>query len=141
MILVPMSRRGSELSRLFDDTFDRFFQSASAPSDAASPALDVIESPKGWSVRLDMPGVDKEDVKVAIDGRNVSIEGSPRKDDERREGERVLVRERQASRPARSLTLPAEVDQSASSAKMDKGVLTLWLARRGASEATHLSIN
>lgn len=141
MFLVPISRRGSELSRLFDDTFDRFFQSAAGGVDVASPALDVIESPQGWSVRLDLPGVTKEDVKVAIEGRVVSIEATARKEDDRRDGERVLLRERQVSRYARSLTLPAEVDQAASSAKMDHGVLTLSLARRGAAAASQLTIN
>lgn len=141
MFLVPMYRRGSELSRLFDDTFERFFQSAAQGPDVHSPALDVIESDQGWSVRLDIPGVPKEDVKVSIEGRTVSIEAATRKEQERHEGERVLLRERQAARFVRSLTLPAEVDQAQSSAKMEHGVLTLSLARRGAAAASQLSIN
>lgn len=143
MFLVPVARRGSELSRLFDDTFDRFFQAtaSAAALDAASPALDVTETALGWTVRLDLPGVAKEDVKVAIDGRLVTIEAVVRRDDEKREGERVLLRERQVSRYARSLTLPAEVDQVASSAKMEHGVLALTLARRGATAAAQLTIS
>ena len=143
MFLVPVARRGSELSRLFDDTFDRFFQAttSAAALDAASPALDVTETAQGWNVRLDLPGVAKEDVKVAIDGRLVTVEAVVRRDDEKREGERVLLRERQIGRYARSLTLPAEVDQAASSAKMEHGVLTLVLARRGATAAAQLTIS
>ena len=145
MFIVPVSRRGHELSRLFDETVDRFFQGASAPSpESAVPALDVFETPQGWSVQVDLPGVAKEDVKVSIEGRQVAIEAQARRESERgdkREGDRVLLRERQAARWARSLTLPAEVDQAASSARMDQGVLTLSLARRGATAASSLAIN
>lgn len=143
MFLVPVARRGSDLSRLFDDTFDRFFQTtgASGPADATSPALDVTETDKGWSVQMDLPGVPKEGVKVSIDGRQVSIEAAVRRADVQDEARRVLLRERQATRYARSLTLPAEIDQAASSAKMDNGVLELTLTRRGATAASQLTIN
>ena len=143
MFLVPVARRGSDLSRLFDDTFDRFFHTtcASGPADATSPALDVTETDKGWSVQMDLPGVPKEGVKVSIDGRQVSIEAAVRRADVQDEARRVLLRERQATRYARSLTLPAEIDQAASSAKMDNGVLELTLTRRGATAAAQLTIN
>ncbi len=143
MFLVPVARRGSDLSRLFDETFDRFFQTTGTPgpADATSPALDVTETDKGWIVQLDLPGVSKEDVKVSIEGRLVSIEAPVRRADTQEEGRRVLLRERQTTRYARSLTLPAEVDQVASSARMTQGVLELTLARRGATAAVQLTIN
>ena len=45
---------------------------------------------------------------------------------------RVLYAERSVASYARSFTLPVEVDQAESSAKMEHGVLTLQLAKRGA---------
>ena len=42
---------------------------------------------------------------------------------------------------ARSFTLPVEVDQAESSARMEHGVLTLQLAKRGAVRATQLTVN
>lgn len=142
MFIVPVSRRGADISRLFDETFDRFFQGQPTLSAGAqSPAIDVVESSQGWTITLDLPGVAKEDVKVSIEGRQVAIEAQARSEESPREGDRIVVQERRSGRWARSLTLPAEVDQSASSAKMDRGVLTLTLARRGAPAATHLTIN
>lgn len=143
MFLVPVARRGSDLSRLFDETFDRFFQNTGMPgaADASSPALDVTETDKGWTVQMDMPGVSKEDVKVSIEGRLVSIEAAVRRAQAQEDGNRVLLRERQTTRYARSLTLPAEIDQAASSARMDQGVLELLLARRGATASAQLTIN
>src|SRR5437868_15493040 len=85
MFIVPVSRRAVPSSRsfdrLFDDAFDRFFAAPSA-SDAAPvrrPAIDVSESDSHYLVTLDVPGVSREDVKVSIDGRKVSIVAEARK--------------------------------------------------------------
>ena len=144
MFLVPVSRRSHEWSRLFDD-IDRFFGAPVAPPTAAattvSPALDVTESAQAWTVKLDLPGVAKEDVKVAIDGNQVSVQAQARQESERAEGERIVYRERTASSYARRFTLPAEVDQSQSAARLDNGVLTLTLGKRSAAASAHLAVN
>jgi HSP20 family protein len=147
MFLVPMTRNASELARsfdrLFDDSFDRFF----APTPQAgngnqrSPALDVSESERSYTVRLDLPGVAKDDVKISIDGRRVSVEAQTTQEDEKKEGDRVVYRERSTSSYARSFTLAADVDQAESAAKLENGVLVLTLAKRGAPAATQIKVN
>jgi HSP20 family protein len=141
MFLVPVNRRSSELNRLFDDTLERFFNPAPQGSESFSPALDVTESPQNWSVKLDLPGVAKEDVKIAIDGKQVSVEAELRKDEQRKEGDRVIYRERTVSRYARSFSLPADVDQTESGAKLENGVLTLTLAKKRANQAAQLTVS
>ena len=47
----------------------------------------------------------------------------------------MIYRERTATRYARSFTLPADIDQTASAAKLDNGVLTLTLAKKSAAQA------
>jgi len=148
MFLVPVSRNGSDLNRgfdrLFDDAFDRLFGLTAPPADtgaARSPALDVAESERQYTVKLDMPGVSRNDVKVSIDGRRVNVEAQVRKEDERKDGDRVVYRERTVSSYSRSFTLPAEIDQAESGAKFEDGVLTLTLAKRRASASAHLKVN
>lgn len=148
MFLVPMSRQANELSRsidrLFDDSlFDRFFGQVARTENngARSPALDVAESDREYTVKLEMPGVTKDDVKIAIDGRRVTVEAATTREDEKKEGDRVVYRERSQSSYARSFTLPVEVDQAASNARLEHGVLTLTLAKRGATQATQLTVN
>jgi len=80
-------------------------------------------------------------VKVSIEGRRVSIEAKSAKINERKDSDRVLVRERAQSSYARSFTLPVELDQERSNAKLEHGVLTLELAKRRATSATHISVN
>jgi HSP20 family protein len=160
MFIVPVSRRaavrGHHFDRLLDVAFDRLL---SQPADDAAPvrrpAIDVSESDGAYVVTLDVPGVTREDVKVSIDGRRVSIvaeargqstDETPAADaaaetsDAPKAAERVILRERAVASFARSFTLQSEIDQSASQARLENGVLTLTLTKRSANE-TQLTVN
>ncbi len=142
MFIVPTSRDPRQLTRLFDDAFDRFFGPVSLDSVASrSPALDVAESDRAYTVRLEMPGVAKDDVKVSIEGRQVSVQAQSQRQDERKDGERVVYRERSVTSYARTFTLPAEVDQAEAGAKLEHGVLTLTLPKRGARSAAQITVS
>jgi HSP20 family protein len=141
MFLVPMTRESRQLSRLFDDAFERVFAPASEAVAARSPALDVAENERVYTVKLEVPGVAKEDVKVSIEGRQVTVQAQTQHSEEKKEGERVVYRERSASSYARSFTLPAEVDQADAAAKLEHGVLTLTLPKRGARSAAQITVN
>ena len=99
MFLVPVTRRSSGIARSFDRLFDDrfFFSAAEAASRAAPAALDVAESDTAYTVTLDMPGVAKDDVKVSIDGSVVKRRSAGEADSEKKDGERMLYRERSAS--------------------------------------------
>lgn len=147
MFLVPMSRGASELSRQFDrlfddDIFGRFFAPAARAQDEAarSPALDVSENDRAYTVKVDLPGITKDDVKITIDGRRVAIEARTTKNEERKEGDRVVYSERSVASYARSFTLPAEVDQAESDARIEHGVLTLTLPKKRAASSVQISV-
>jgi HSP20 family protein len=57
------------------------------------------------------------------------------------DGSRLLYRERRATRYARSFALPQEIDQGASEARFENGVLTLNLVKRVADNGGHLTVN
>jgi HSP20 family protein len=157
MFIVPVSRRASAnvrgFDRLFDVAFDRLLnQPADDSAPVRRPAIDVSESDAGYVVTLDVPGVTREDVKVSIDGRRVSIVAEARvteaaaqapadaATDAAKSTDRVILRERAFASFARSFTLQAEIDQSSSQAKLDNGVLTLTLTKRHAA-STQLTVN
>ena len=148
MFIVPVSRRTATRFNGFDRLLDEAFGSAAAaPAPVRRPAVDVSESDGHYVVTLDVPGVTREDVKVSIDGRRVSVvaeshAAAPAADatPEAAPAERVILRERATASYARSFTLPAEIDQAASQAKLDNGVLTLTLVKRQAASA-NLTVN
>ncbi|MCG3189590.1 MAG: hypothetical protein LKCHEGNO_02062 [Burkholderiaceae bacterium] len=144
MFLVPLNHRAAWLRRfdhLFDAPLGSLFADDAQASLPRTPALDVAETDKAYTVTLDLPGVDKSNVKVSIEGRRVQIEAQAQRSEQRKDGDRVLVRERSASSYARSFVLPAEVDQERSSAKLDHGVLKLELAKRADASVKRIAIN
>ena len=87
-----------------------------------------------------MPGVAKEDVKVAIDGRRISVEAQSART--RKEGRRPRRLPRAiAGQLCAQLQLATDIDQAESSAKLENGVLTLSLVKRGTPAATRITVN
>lgn len=146
MFVLPIARTSHrtaapQFSRFIDRLFDE-----SAERAPRSPALDVSETDAGYRVAFEVPGVTREQLKVSVEGRRVSIETidaatAPAADQPKTEAPRVLYRERSAARYARTVSLPAEVDQASSSAKFENGVLTLTLAKKVPTGATQISVN
>ena len=138
MFLVPLSPASRSPSR-----FARIAACGSDSLDAGPrcPALDVAETQGGYNVSVDLPGVTKQDVKIAIDGRRVSLSAQAQHEDGKADGGRLIYRERAMTSFARSFTLPEEIDQDASQAKLDNGVLSLTLAKKRAAAAQHLVVN
>ncbi len=103
--------------------------------------MDVTESDTAYTVVLDVPGVAKAQLKVSVEGRRVSVETTDAVPVEGQDAQRVLYRERTAARYARTVSLPAEVDQAASQATFENGVLTLTLTKKVPTGATQISIS
>ncbi|MFP4067828.1 MAG: Hsp20/alpha crystallin family protein [Spirochaetaceae bacterium] len=75
-------------------------------------------------LRLDMPGVEKNDVDVRIEDDQLVIHGARK---EETEGTNYVLRERRPGDFHQVFTLDETVDREKIDAKMDKGVLTLTL--------------
>jgi HSP20 family protein len=102
--------------------------------------VDVKETEKGYTVHAEIPGVKKEDIHVAVEGNQVTIAAEVKRENEAKDGERVLRSERYYGNVYRSFTLPADLDEDASEAKYDNGVLELKLAKKIAVPGRKLTI-
>ena len=102
--------------------------------------MDVIETENGYLVHSEMPGVNKEDIDVAIASNLVTITAEVKREWEKKEGDRMLRSERYFGNIYRSFTLPAELDESACEAKYDKGVPELKLVKKAAAPGKKLAI-
>ncbi len=159
MFVVSTSRPSPLAFRPLDHRFDRavdhalgslFGRATSDADNVRSPALDVAETEQHYTVQIEMPGIAKDDVDVSVEGRRVTVRAQPKaaspesaeqpKADEPAAA-RVVYRERSATRFSRSFTLPAELEQGESSAKLDSGVLTLTLAKRRAANTARITVN
>ena len=153
MFVLPLShpavRRAAAspaFERSLDESLARIFSgraNGKAAETAQTPAMDVTESDTAYTVLLDVPGVTKAQLKISVEGRRVSLETTEvaAVEGEVPAAQRALYRERSAARYARVVSLPAEVDQTASQATFENGVLTLTLVKKVPTGATQLNIN
>ena len=102
--------------------------------------LDLKEDNQQFVVTAELPGVKKEDIKVSIDGNQVSLSAEIKHEKEEKAGEKVLRSERYHGRVARTLLLDESVDQSKSSARYENGILELTLPKAQQGESKLLEI-
>ena len=102
--------------------------------------VDVAEKNGAYLVSAELPGVKKEDIHVAIDGAQVTLEAEVKCEKEASKDERVLHSERMYGKVVRSFTLPQEVDESKAQAKFKDGVLELTLPKKAAAQRKEISI-
>ena len=126
----------------FDELFRGFFRPvrASTQQQAIAIKVDVKATEQGYVVVADIPGVKKEDIQVTIEGNQVTLAAEVKRETEQKEGDRVLRTERYYGHLYRSFTLPVELDEAASSAKYENGLLELALARKQAVTGRKLTI-
>jgi HSP20 family protein len=109
-------------------------------ADVPTLKIDVKEVEKAYVVHVEIPGVRKEDIHVAIDGAVVSVSAERRQEKDVRDGERVLRSERSYGKLTRSFQLPQDVDESQSVAKYNDGILNLTLPKKLAAQSKRLTI-
>ena len=96
------------------DPFARAFQRATMP-------LDVVRHENDVTLRLDVPGIDPEQLEVTVDRGILTISG--KRQEERTENDKFFVRERSMGTFTRRLRLPESLNADAVEASYDNGVL------------------
>jgi HSP20 family protein len=131
---------GRIFENMFEDMLAPYGQLARLDQDAAiSPRINVAENDKAFEIEAELPGANKEDIKVAIDGRRVTLEAEEKRED-RKEGENLIYAERTVRKFSRAFTLPADVDDNAAQARFENGILRLTLPKRDAAGAKKLTV-
>ena len=96
---------------VLDDQFDHLVRSLFTPvsvttQDVVLPIkMDISESETAYVVRAEIPGVKKEDIKVEIEGAEVSISAETKSEKNTNASERVLRSERYFGKVSRRFTL------------------------------------
>ncbi|MBS1229555.1 MAG: heat shock protein Hsp20 [Proteobacteria bacterium] len=111
-------------------------------STAAAPQLklEVSEDDKNYTIKAEIPGVKKEDIRISVDGNLVSISAEVKRESEQKEGKKLIHSERYYGQVARSFTLDSEVDEAAAQAKYTDGVLEAVLPKKQQAPAKRITI-
>lgn len=131
----------------FDRFFDRFFNTPlwpiATPRAATEvmwePVLDFSETPKEFVVRLEIPGVTRDDLDVNLDGNLLTLSGKRELNKHGKE-EDFLWEERVEGRFVRTLRLPGAVQEGKIEALYNDGVLTVKLPKAEAPLKSKIAI-
>jgi HSP20 family protein len=103
--------------------------------------MDVSEAEGSYMVKAEIPGVNKDDIHISIDGNLVSISAEVKKEKEEKKGENVIRSERYFGKVARSFTLATEVDADKVQAKYSDGVLEVTMPKKSNGSKKAITIS
>ena len=127
-----------DIDELFRDLSPSVWRNA---DHAPRMRMDVSETEKEYFVKAEIPGVQKDDIKVAINGNQVSLSAEIKDEKDAAGGNTGSLRtERYYGQLHRSFTLPQEVDDDQAQARYENGVLHLTLPKKVGSGGKQLTI-
>ena len=133
--------RADRIDDMLAEMFRRFFRPALETGEPSEIRIDVTEKDKAYEVVAAVPGAKRDDIQVSVDGNLVSIAVESKEEkEEKKNGDRVLLKECRYGRSSRSFTLAQPVDASAVVAKLEDGVLRLTLPKQEGAAARKIAI-
>ena len=130
-----------DFERLFDRMLGGGFFGPPAPvfETLWSPSVDFSENEKEYLIRLEAPGVAKEDLEVNLEGQTLTLSG--RRDFAKEEKtEEYFWREREQGRFVRTIQLPTVVEGSKVDASYADGILTVKVPKAESALKARIAI-
>lgn len=98
--LMPFERRTRNLSNFFD-AFDKTFFS-DFPASFSEIRTDILDQGDKFLLQAELPGFDKEDIKIDLNGDTLSISAEHKAESEEKKEDGYVRRERRYGSFARS---------------------------------------
>jgi HSP20 family protein len=105
--------------------------------EAFTPLADVEETEDAYTVDLDLPGVDKDDIDIEVVGRRLTVSG------ERKEKERTGLLRRKTRTVGRfryEVTLPDQVSPDGIDASLSDGVLHVRVPKAQSAQRQRIEV-
>ena len=126
------------------DRMNRLFQDYSRGEEAIGtnfvPPVDVYEDQNGITLKLEVPGIDENDLDVRVENNVLTVHGERKFEKEEKEDNFQRIERRYGSF-TRSFTLPSTVDTDSVHADYDKGVLKVHLNKRAEAKPKQIKVN
>lgn len=129
-----------ELERMLENVRMRPLMGTTAGSFGGDMRLEVSEEGDAYIVKAEIPGVSKDDIRISVDGSQVTITAEVKKEKEE-EQHNVLCSERFYGQMYRSFTLERPVDEEHGDAKYENGVLELRLPKKAGGTTHELKVH
>lgn len=141
----PFEEFSSDMERMFDSVLGRSFGTmlrggtANGGAGKFLPTLDLAETPEGFEVTVDLPGIKPEEVKVELHEGQLVVSGRREESTERKDKSYHYV-ERATGSFVRTIALPGEVDSDMIDAQYENGVLHVKLPKSAKAQPKKIEI-
>jgi HSP20 family protein len=105
-----------------------------------SPALDVFDDKDSLVVKVELPGLKKEEINLSLHEGVLTISGERKRETEKKEGQ-TFRSERYFGKFQRSVTLPTAVDGNKVSAAYKDGILTVELPKAEEAKPKQIAVS
>ena len=135
------NRTVRDLQREVDSIFDQFFGRGSDDDTSTvwAPRTDLSETDDAFRIRLDVPGMTKDDIAINLQNNTLTVSGE-RSSERQKDGEEYVRVERAFGNFHRTFTLPDAVDPDRVEATYDEGVLTINVPKTETSTRRQIEI-
>ena len=131
----PAASLRRELDRLFGDTFP-----ARHTDPVWQPSASAREDASGYTLTLDIPGIDPDTVEVLAEDGILTVKGT-RTERIAAEGEKILFAEQTSGNFTRRFRLPKSADLQQITASYAFGVLTVRIAKVVPAQPRRVPVN
>ncbi len=133
--MTPVTAGYDDIDRMFGSFFNsmltpwgpHFFRDFRQTEEELMPRIDMTSDDKAYTLHVEIPGVNPDDVKLSVENGVLEISGEKKNDTE---DKNKHVTERYYGSFSRSLTLPEDVDLESISASHKNGVLIVTVPRK-----------
>jgi len=135
-----MQDRMNRMNRLVRESYGPEIPEEALTTTTLAPPVDIYEDEHDIILKIEVPGIDDKDIDVSIQNNTLTVRGERKIEKEEKE-ENFRRVERQYGSFTRSFTLPSSVDPGQVSARCDKGVLNINLAKKAEAKPTQIKVN
>jgi len=129
-----------EIDRLFEDFFPiRSSERRDLFSDVLSPAIDIYETKDDVVIKAEIPGINKEDIKINIVDNSLIIEGEKKQEKEVKDENYYRV-ERRYGTFRRVIDIPVPVKTEEVEATYKDGVLEVRLPKKEEAKPKEIEV-
>jgi HSP20 family protein len=131
----------NRINRMFDDPFFRVGRFTDDDTMGMwNPAVDLYEKDDQFVIKAELPGVGKDDIKVDLKDRVLTLSGERTYDNEVKE-ENYYRKERSFGKFQRAFRLPADVDSDKIKAEFKDGVLRVEVPKPEQIKAKQVTVH
>jgi len=136
----PRELAAHNFGSLFGDLFSDFFERKAASEEGFWPRVDIEESAEAYTIKAELPGVEKEELNIEVNNNVLTLSGEKR---EEKNGEGITIHRKElfAGSFQRSFSLPEQVDTDAISANFRNGVVAITIPKSEKRKVKKIEIN